>query len=430
MSGKPTFFELAEQLDKLISLQTPTPKQVDEVVELIKDEALERYFFRHLAASENLGWFEPLRQRGFFDTAPEPIEHEDTISYPQWPALWYLVAVAPKCPDRIIKVAERIHTQDPFLMLDLVRAARGMPPAYAAQMAPLVVRWADEGMKVEENVIYLATYLAQEDQWEAALTLVELILLPEEQQVSEEAKQSPFFFPRAVSKAERYFVQAFVERDIAFFIEHRPLEMLRIVQRNLERAIEIEERDDHDGSWIWRSAIEPHEQDLGLGEIKDLLVDAAVGGLEYLAEKSPAQAKDIAKEYLDHRMSIFRRLAIHLVRLKASYWPDLLECLFTDRRYVHDVDVYHEFWLLMESAFNLLPASVQNNFVQWILSELPPQRKKLENRNITSADTGSLFAFGQFANSYLESIKRFLKSFSMNVESQNIHLFFLTTVLS
>lgn len=370
MRDELTFYELAERLDVLIPLQTPTPKQVEEVVELIADEALERYFFRHLAASENLGWFEPLRQRGFFDTPPEPIERKGEISYPAWPALWYLVAVAPKCPDRVIKAAEKIHTHSPFLMLDLVRAARSMPPAYAAQMVPLVVRWADEGMKVEENVVYLATYLAQEDQWEAALKLVELILSPQEQQLPQKAN----------SKAERYLLQAFVERGLAFFLEHHPLEMLRIVQRNLERAIDIEEREGQDSSWIWRSAIEPHEQNLELGGIKDLLVDAATQTLSAVVRNVPDQGRRIVEAYLGHRYSIFRRLAIHTIRLNVGLWPDLVEHLFTEQQYLKDTEIYHEYWMLMHDAYGSLPASVQDTFAKRLLNELPQERMEDERQ--------------------------------------------------
>ena len=380
MHDKPTFYERAEQLDALISLQAPTQKQVQEVMELVADEALERYFFKHLANSENPGWFEPLRQLGFFDTPPEPIEREGTVSYPQWPSLWYLVAIAPKCPDRVIEVAKKIHTQNPFLMLDLVHAARSMPPAYAAQMVPLVVRWADEGMKVEESVVSLVTYLAQGEQWEAALTLVELILSPQEQQVSEEAKQSPLFQPRVVSKADRYSVQTFVERSLAFFLEHCPLEVLHIVQRNLEWAIDVEEREGHDSSWIWRSAIEPHEQNLGLGEIKDLLVDAAVQALSSVVKTMPDQGRTILEAHLDHRDSIFRRLAIHTIRLNVGLWPDLVERLFTDQRYLKDTEIYHEYWMLMHDAYGSLPASVQDTFAKRLLNELPQEQMEDEKQ--------------------------------------------------
>lgn len=370
MSDRPTFFEIAEQLDTLIPLQTPTPKQMEEMMRLVEDEALERYFFRHLATSGNLGWFEPLRQRGFFDTPPEPIEREGAISYPRWPALWYLVAIAPDLPEKVVEVAEQIRTRNLFVMLDLVRAAWSMPPVQAVRMVPLIVRWADEGMKVEESAVSLATYLAQKDQWEAALALVNLILSTQEQQVSEEAKQSSLFFPRAVSKAESYFVQKFVERDLAFFIEHRPLEVLRIVQRNLERAVEIEERDGRDLSWIWRPAIEPHEQNWGFGEIKDLLVGAAVQTLSAVVRSVPGQGRTILEAYLDHHYSIFRRLAIHTIRLNADLWPDLLEHLFTDRKYLEDTEVYHEYWMLMHDVYDSLPASVRNSFVERLLNKL------------------------------------------------------------
>jgi len=57
MSEDRTFFEMAERLDVLIALDTITQEQVEEVAALITREPLERYFFRHLAATENSAWF-------------------------------------------------------------------------------------------------------------------------------------------------------------------------------------------------------------------------------------------------------------------------------------------------------------------------------------------------------------------------------------
>jgi hypothetical protein len=371
MRDRPTFFELADRLDMLISLQTPTPNQVEEVVKLIEDEALARYFFKHLAASRNPGWFEPLREQGFFETSPQSIERAGETFYPEWPALWYLDAVTPRYPQEVVEVAEKILTRNPFIRLNLVRAALNMPPEHAARMVPLVARWADEGMRVEEGVISLAVHLAKGNQWEAALTLVDLLLSPQEGQVPEEAKQSPYFFPKAVSTADRYILRAFVEQDLTFFVEQRPLEVLRIIQRNLEQAFKIEGRDEHDMSMMWRPAIEPHEQNMGGGGIKELLVDAMVQALNTVVKKVPNQAKTILEAYLEHHYSIFRRLAIHTVRLNSDLWPDLLERLFTDQTYLEDTEVYHEYWMLMHNAYSSLPASAQDNFIERLLNRLP-----------------------------------------------------------
>jgi hypothetical protein len=373
-SAKVSFYEKAALLDEIQKwLEVTAYPNVLEVVlsALSADTSLEQYFFGHLAASENPGWFEPLRQSGFFDTPPEPIERAGESFYPEWPALWYLDAVAPRCPQEVVEVAERILTRNPFVRLNLVRAAQNMPPEYTARMIPLIVRWADEGMRVEEGVISLAMHLAQGNQWETALTLVDLLLSPQEEQVPEEAKQSPFFFPKAVSKVDEYIVQVFIEQSLAFFMEHRPLEVLHIVQRNLERAIEIEA---HDSSSVWRPAIEPHEQNLGFGEIKELLVDAMVHALDTVVKKVPDQARTILEEYLEHRYSIFRRLGIHAIRLNANLWPDLLQQLYTDQQFLEDRAVYHEYWMLLQDTYGLLPTSLQKSFVERLLDRLPQGR--------------------------------------------------------
>ncbi len=373
MCNKPTFFELADQVDKLIPVQAPTPKQIEEAVRLIADEALEQYFFNHLAISENPGWFEPLRQQDFFDAPPDPIKRGGAISYPMWPPLWYLIAIAPKCPEKVVKTAEELYTRHHFIMLDLVYMAQRMPPECAARTVPLIVRWADEGMNIAEGVVSLADYLAQAEQWEAALTLVDLLLSPKEPQVSEEAKQSPSFFHRAVSKAEKYFAQEFAERHLTPFLEHYPLEVLHIAQRNLERAIEIETRGDDASSSGWRPAIEPHEQNWEHG-IKDILVDVAVQTLGHVTQNTSTQARMILETYLNHCYSIFRRLAIHTIRLNADFWPALVEYLFTEPQYLEDIDLYHEYWMLMHDLYDSLPTPAQREFLARILAKLPPKQ--------------------------------------------------------
>ena len=365
MSKNVTFFELADQLDKLIPLCNPTQEQVEEVMRLITNNALEQYFFKHLAKSENTAWFEPLRKRVFFSTPPEPIQYEGDVSYPQWPALWYLTVVAPQFPEEIIEIAGQLHTQNEFFYLEFVRAAQRIPPAYAIRMVSLILRWVDEGMRVGEDVVSLAIYLAKKDQWESVLTLIELILSPKKKVDSRGAG----------AKAETYFVKWFVEKDLALFLEQRPLKILEIVERNLNKALEIENTNSAtDSSSSWRPAIEPHEQNWGFGEIKDLLVDALVQVLACTIKDKPDQGRSIVEKYLRHSYSIFRRLAIHCIRTNARLWPDLVENLFSDEKFLDEkqnYQVYHEYWMLMSEAYPLLPAPVQNKFAEHLIAKLP-----------------------------------------------------------
>jgi hypothetical protein len=341
-------------------------------VTLIASEPLERYFFRNLARSGDVAWFEPLRERGFFDRPPEPVEREDSsIRYPRWPAVWYLSEIAPQRPEEVVAIAEQIQTRNRLVLLSLVRTATTMPPQCAAEMVPLVVGWANQGMRIGEDVSLLAAYLAQEGQWQAALVLVDLILSPEERHMPEEARESPFFTPAATAKADRYFAQEFVDRELGRLLEHHSTEVLGVVERNLRLALQIEDREDRDLSWIWRPAIEPHEQNQSVGGIKDLLVSAAAQALDAAIKKDVAQARDVLQVYLAQPLSIFRRLAIHTIRENPSRCPDLLELLFTDQRYLEDEAIHHEYWMLMRDTYPALPATIQGVFLDLLLSKLP-----------------------------------------------------------
>jgi len=155
------------------------------------------------------------------------------------------------------------------------------------------------------------------------------------------------------------------------------LEILDIVQRNLERALEIEGQEEDASSIGWRPAIEPHEQNWGFGEIKDLLVDAAVQTLAHIIKNRPTQGRTKVEIYLRHPRSIFRRLAIHSIRVNATLWLDLVEDLFVDERYLDDKEnyhVYHEYWMLMNEAYGVLPVSIQDDFVKRLLEKLPSEQ--------------------------------------------------------
>ncbi len=97
-----------------------------------------------------------------------------------------------------------------------------------------------------------------------------------------------------------------------------------------------------------------------------------------VVEKNPDTGRAIIDEYLHHQDSIFRRLAIHNIRLNMYLWPDLLESLFTDFRYLEDRDVYHEYWLLMNDAFGSLPNPVQESFIEQLLDKLPENQMEDE----------------------------------------------------
>lgn len=371
MSGEPTFYELADKLDARISLANPDIEQIESVMTLIADEALERYFFKHLAESGNLGWFEPLKARGIFEKPTEPIEVEGKVVFPQWYALWYLIAVAPYRPEDVVSIAETLQTRNLNFMLGLIRTAPRMPSAEAARMAHLVIRWADVGLPLEESVLELTQYLITQRQWDAAYELAELILSVAEQPVSEEMRQSPFFFPQAAARAEIYFARQFVESVLPNLSEYDPLRTLQVAQHNLEEALQIE---GHNFSYISRPAIELHNQNIGQ-DIKNLLVDSLVQALQALFQQDQAQGRQIIQNYLQHRWSIFRRIAIHTIRLNAAIVPDLVRQLFSTKQYLEDQDVHHEYWLLMHEMFGTLSQPGQSNFVEFLLSQLPPEQK-------------------------------------------------------
>jgi len=370
-----SFYEKASLLDELQSWDSVGLRAtvVNTVLgALDSSPSLEYYFYRHLADSKNTRWFEPLRLQGAF----VGLGTTGGAARSELPILGYLAAIASEVPEGFVEIVGHLETPDPNILHRLATAARDLPPRYAARVVPYVVAWCDHDLRPDRNVVDLALALTQGDEWEAALTLVDLLLSPRRRELPDQA--NALLFPRAEPKANTHVVQRLVESGLSLFIETHPLDVMRLLEKNLEAALEIEGQDVAAASIGWRRAIEPHEQNWGAGELRNLLVDAAVGTLDHIIDTEADRGRQIVREYLRRPRSIYRRLAIHAIREHYSVWPDLVERLFTDPRYLEKEEnrhIYHEYWMLMHDVFPTLPEPIQARFLEQLLGKLPQEQR-------------------------------------------------------
>ncbi|MBC8493107.1 MAG: hypothetical protein H8D43_04910, partial [Chloroflexi bacterium] len=374
-----TFYQYTKFLDRLKTIASPSWDEVDQVLSLIKDTPYFRYFFYDL---NNPGWLPPLKDVGIFHNPPEPTEAEKGLfRIPPWEASRYLIRVAHVYPGLVAEIALQIETENFRVHQDLVQAAMRMPPAIAAQMMPPVIRWLDSRFKglVPEYAGDLMVYLAEGGQWEAALRLLQALTEPTIEQPSEgENERLPRLArSQAQPRYDKYILEQILEKHIPQLARTHPLRVLAILEAQLIGAIELEQevgqwRQSADGSIFWRSAIEDHPQNSGLREMKELLAEAIRDILQEVA--TDEHVRSVIKRYLTHQYSIFRRLAIHMVRLQPEHYQDLVGRLFGDRANLDDPNIHHEFYLLMGAAFDKAPPEVQEHLLQWIVEGEPPER--------------------------------------------------------
>lgn len=361
-----TFFGFADQIDDLINLPSPTQEDMKLLLSLVESESLKQYFFKHLANSGNRAWFPILREHGFFNELPAPVKVEGVLTYPHWPALAYLVAITPKLPDDSIKVIENIQLESAFVMSALVVSFTKIPAAFAPRICPIILSWLSKGLPVAEELIGLFKYWARSKQWECALSLFDAILTPHEVPTNEERRKSKYYSPTARFREFPYTVEDFL-KVFPNELEFPWIEILNILESNLIRALEIEEgQEQYSKSSYWRSSIEPSSQNFG-DRCKDLLVDAVIRIINKL---TPEQISNIVERFINHPSSIFRRLAINIVRINNGLWTQFLNNLYEDPKYWEDISYYHEYWLLTQDTFSALADTQQRAYIDRLYADL------------------------------------------------------------
>jgi hypothetical protein len=138
----------------------------------------------------------------------------------------------------------------------------------------------------------------------------------------------------------------------------------RAILRSDRRGAEIRP---HDFSHVWRPAIEDNAQNLNLG-VRNLLVTGVRDAAERTAKKFPTRLPGIVKLLEDRGKSwwVFRRIALHLLRLfPGNAIAELRECLL-NRQLFDSVEVKHEYYLLEVECFGYLTEEDQKVILTWI----------------------------------------------------------------
>ena len=375
------FYEQAAILDRLKSTREPTASEVTQVLELLGEESYSRYFFHDLA---NPAWLKPLRDSGFFSKPPDPILTEEGFyRIPRWEASEYLVRVANVHPDIAVDIALEIETENFRVLRDLVQAGMRMPAAEASRMVPAVIRWLESRFQnlIPKYAADLMVHLAEGDQWDTALELLQALTEPviDKPREQDADRAEGLLLPEAKPRYKKYLLEEILEEQAPQLIIRRPFAVLATLENQLTKAVELEQElgrreKSTDGSIMWRSAIEDHPQNSRIKDIKKLLTEGLRNTLEEAVQQDPDEARDTVMRYLEHPYSIFRRLAIHIIRLHPDQYRDFLIQLLNNRKSLDDTNIHHEFYLLMESAFDRAPPEVQQCLLEWITEGEPPER--------------------------------------------------------
>jgi len=376
----------------------PSPETIKKALAAIKRAADYEYFFDQLKSPD---WIRPLWDAGMFRSPPEPVREGQYIRFPFWPESRYLVRMAARAPETVLEVALQIpSTENVRVHEDLVDAVLEMPAHLAAKLVPKAKKWIElpYQLLLPEKLGTLMGHLAKGGQVKAALDLARSLLavLPDpratEKTGGEETYQLP---PEPRARFDVWEYKEILEKNMPEVVAAAGEKALTLLCDLLDSAIRLSQRNEKDTgledySYIWRPAIEDHEQNHPHG-LRDFLVTAVRDAAEQIAGVDPFQVHALVEMLEQRPWLVFQRIALHLLRICPTEVQALIAERLTDRSRFDEPGLWRAYALLAQKYFDQLSPDDQKAILGWIeagpdLVELQGMREESASKHLTDEE--------------------------------------------
>lgn len=273
--------------------------------------------------------------------------------------------------DAVLEIIKAMpETGNALVRHDILKAALGMPVGSSAKLVPLIRTWLDGRVDflIVDDLGALICNLATGNHAREALELL---------------KQLIYVAPRAESPGpERLWSEPAIRIDswhykrilqtvLPTVVKGAHIAVFEILCNTLNHAVSIHSArhkvkdDSTDYSCIWCNSIEHAGQDSG-HDVKTLLIGAIRDAAEQLIRDSGIAVKEILSALEKKRWTVFRRLAMHTLRLFPDRAPDEVRNCLTDSDYFDSYQLEPEYSLLAEVGFGRLAATDQGTILGWV----------------------------------------------------------------
>jgi len=350
---------------------------------MIKRRSEYEYFFGRLNSPD---WIGPMLDLGLFSTPPATVREGDYLKFPAWAEAEYLARVASKLPEHAARALLSVPESDNVhVHVALAEVAVHIAPKDAAEWARRELVWVESQkwlfMLLPQKLSRVVKFLAENGEKTAALGLARSVLGivpdPRADQTSAEPYRLPPQ-PRGKCDVWEYAKALGVMRPA--LQSAAGVGALDLMSDLLERAIVLSRADPSavpptDYSFIWRNAIESGER--GTEDVRDVLISAVRDAAVELSSSSGA--RHIVERLESRRWTVFRRIALHVVREYGSEEFDLLREHLLVRKAFDDVEVRHEYALLLQKYFARLKDVDQSTILGWV--DVGPDREEMRQRH-------------------------------------------------
>jgi hypothetical protein len=370
------FYTQSTVLDRYLHASHPdeNPAVLEVILETLRTQpALRDYFFR---SRPSPAWARILYEYGFLNAPPPPRQAEGGMIFPRWDVQEYLITVASEASDVVINHILSLDAPTPYIAR-AIQALSYVPPIVIAPVLPRVLAWLADlniASTTASETCLLLERLLEAGQTKAAYNLFRALTVPV---LTPEARS----WDRVTSGLHKAFGsdRPWYDKDSPTFpvlelLAQRDAEQLiHLLEDQLCTALQLESSVDgthyyETQSW-WRSAIEDTNQDI-LNTYKDKLLQTLRATAEQWVQRQ-GEETSIVEQFLASRYAILRRLGLHLLHRFPTVYPIQVQReLMRSDNWVN-VDIHHEFFLLLRQSFPVLTNTAQQALLQ-LIHQGPP----------------------------------------------------------
>jgi len=368
------FFDLVSRVEEILR-SSDIGSAFPEIHNLLQDPALRKYFFDK---NEDPEWIKPLQTNGFFHVPPklDRDEASGTIGFPFWPESSYLARMASKNSSAVLEVILQIpDTDNPRVHEDYSAAALNMPPELAARLLGKAKIWVQSPYQfnLPNNLGLLIAHLAKGNQTDAALELARVLLeiLPDPKtREATDTEDNYILSPEPKARFGVWEYEQIIKKHFPELLKSAGISAFDLLCDLLETAVSFSQRHSEnkgseDFSYIWRRAIEDHPQNLNYS-LKEILVSAIRDGAEFMAQSNLSNVSRVVTALEARPWWIFHRIAIYLLGKFPDTASDLVVAHLINRNLFDNVDLRHEYAVLIKENFGRLSQEQQLEILGWI----------------------------------------------------------------
>ena len=339
-----------------------------------EDDVSRRYSFQKL---KGLKWFDHLKERGFLNPEknPSPIKSDaDLYTVPTWDVLNYLLNTLQseheinsdykhKYLKFIQEVTDKTNSENSNYRTWWMFAQ--MLPFLVDHVTPEFIKknisfWLEDRFTTSITVKELSEKffpkLIELNKKEAALELLKVIIRVKKKEKSTELDKYQFI-------ADQYWVKNFLvkqHKDIAKLGS----EALEIIEDKLVTILIDDDRKQDKTAFIWRPAIEDHEQNPDYQTTAKMVIVTALRDVLLELESNGSLPDKYIERYFQKDFIVLKRLGIHHINVT---WPKLkkkVASLLNDN-YLNSYFI-HELHGLFDNHFDEFKSKDQKRFLDYI----------------------------------------------------------------